>query len=191
MDITKAFKTLTDEEIRNNYIQFGHPDGRQSTSIGIALPQFLVSGGNGKYVLLLYGLLLGVLLPYFVGSWWYGTQKRTKEKVLISSAGRLFKEYDEDLNEGGVLAALSSGEEFEELFNASAESGLDSVEQKVLGGNSADLQMTSFDRKKLEDLSETARRKALSLLWAYLGRIDLGDASLNERKFIVILVLIE
>jgi translocation protein SEC63 len=35
VEISKAYKALTDEEIRNNYIQFGHPDGKQSFSIGI------------------------------------------------------------------------------------------------------------------------------------------------------------
>src|SRR5947207_3218496 len=75
VELTKAYKALTDEEVRNNYIQYGHPDGKQSFSIGIALPQLIVAEGNGKYVLLVYGILLGVLLPYVVGTWWYGTQR--------------------------------------------------------------------------------------------------------------------
>jgi translocation protein SEC63 len=27
VELTKAYKALTDEEVRNNYLQFGHPDG--------------------------------------------------------------------------------------------------------------------------------------------------------------------
>lgn len=96
VEITKAFKTLTDEEIRNNYQMYGHPDGKQSFSIGIALPQFIVNEGNGKYVLFLYSALVGVLLPALVGTWWYGSQKMTKEKVLMASAEKLFKEYGGD-----------------------------------------------------------------------------------------------
>ena len=69
MEVSKAFKALTDEEIRNNYIQYGHPDGKQGFSIGIALPKFIINEGSGKYVLLVYGLLLGVLLPYLVGAY--------------------------------------------------------------------------------------------------------------------------
>src|SRR5947209_1615010 len=38
VEITKAYKALTDDEIRRNYQEFGHPDGKQSFSIGIALP---------------------------------------------------------------------------------------------------------------------------------------------------------
>src|SRR5882757_3738520 len=89
VEITKAYKALTDEEIRNNYIQYGHPDGKQSFSIGIALPTWIVAEGHGKYVLLMYALMLGVLLPYFVGKWWYGTQRVTRDKVLVASAGHL------------------------------------------------------------------------------------------------------
>lgn len=69
VEITKAFKALTDEEIRRNFLEFGHPDGKQSFSIGIALPQFLVTDGNGKYILLFYIVLIGMVLPYFVGKW--------------------------------------------------------------------------------------------------------------------------
>src|SRR3954453_15735546 len=83
VELTKAYKALTDEEVRNNFLQYGHPDGKQSFSMGIALPKFIVQQGSGKYVLLFYGILLGVLLPYTVGKWWYGTQALTKDKVLV------------------------------------------------------------------------------------------------------------
>lgn len=179
VEMTKAFKTLTDEEIRNNYIQFGHPDGKQSLSIGIALPKFLVTEGNGKYVLVFYGVLLGIALPFLVGSWWWGTQRKTKENILVSSAGRLFKEYQEDLTEGGVIAALSSGEEFEE--SVKTVNSLDVVLQKVLAENIS-FKLTSADRQNMEGKANEPRGQALALLWAYLGRLDLGDATLNERK---------
>ena len=32
----------------------------------------------------------------------------------------------------------------------------------------------------LNDLSDPARRKILALLWAYMGRVDLGDDTLNK-----------
>ena len=179
--MTKAFKTLTDEDIRNNYIQYGHPDGKQSFSIGIALPKFLVTEGNGKYVLVFYGALLGILLPYLVGSWWWGTQSKTKENVLVSSAGRLFKEYQEDLTEGGVIAALSSGEEFENSLNGAQ--GLESVSKNVLLADGSNLRLSGADRRNLENTTNEVRGKALALLWAYLARLDLGDSGLNEREF--------
>lgn len=43
VEISKAFKALTDEDVRSNYEKYGNPDGRQSFSIGIALPQMVGS----------------------------------------------------------------------------------------------------------------------------------------------------
>ncbi|KAJ5091315.1 hypothetical protein NUU61_006185 [Penicillium alfredii] len=181
VELTKAYKALTDEEIRNNYLQYGHPDGKQSFSIGIALPQFIVMEGNGKYVLLVYGVLLGVLLPYIVGKWWYGSQRYTKERVLVASAGNIFREYKDDITDGGIIGALSSGEEFKEMLKGvQAESGLAKLEKRVLADDSF---LSAKDRETLKQLDSSSRRKALALLWAYLGRIDLGDASLDAEKY--------
>ena len=174
MELSKAYKALTDEEVRNNFIQYGHPDGKQGFSIGIALPQFIVTDGNGKYVLLIYGLLLGVLLPYYVKEWWYGTQSLTREKVQLATANNLFKEYKDNMVEGDVISALSCGEEFKEVLKGNkADAGLGKVETAIAEG------LTSKDRQKLEE-SEGARRKALALLWAYLGRVSLDGSTLDD-----------
>lgn len=189
VEYSKAYQALTDEEVRNNYIQYGHPDGKQGFSIGIALPKFIVSDGNGKYVVLVYALLLGVLLPYYVGSWWYGTQRVTREGVQVESANKLFREYSESIDVGGLITALSNGKEFRDLFRGNkAESGLSKIESRIL----AEGQITSYagglsenDKQKLEDVDSAVRRKVLALLWAYLGRVDLGDSALNKAKFAV------
>lgn len=183
VEVSKAFKALTDEEIRNNYIQYGHPDGKQSFSIGIALPMFIVTDGNGKYVLLVYGLLLGVLLPYIVGKWWYGTQRVTKENVLLASAGNLFKEYREDLADGDVVNALSCGEEYKEVLSGNKmDSGLGKIEKSITRENGPDPSvsgLTPRDQEKLQGY-EGARRKASALVWAYLGRVRLDGSSLDD-----------
>ena len=190
VEISKAYKALTDEDIRNNYIQYGHPDGKQSMSIGIALPKLMIMDGNGRYVLLVYGLLLGVLLPYVVGKWWYGTQKVTREKILITSAGHLFREYQDDITDGAVISALSTGDEFKDVLRGSkADSGVGKVEQSILANGSITSTaagLTTKDQEKLQDL-EGVRRKTLALLWAYLGRVDLKDSSLNDGIFLLAL----
>ncbi|KAJ5011645.1 Translocation protein sec63 [Colletotrichum sp. SAR 10_99] len=183
VEISKAYQALTDEEVRNNYIQYGHPDGKQSFSIGIALPKFMVSDGNGKYVVLAYTLLLGVLLPYLVGSWWYGTQRMSKDGVLMESANNLFRAYKEDIDEGGVVTALSHGKEFESVLKGDkAESGLSKLESKLFA-NAEKAGLSQKDKQALEDLDSGVRRKTLALLWSYLGRIDLEDPALNSAKY--------
>lgn len=180
IELTKAYKALTDEEIRNNYLQYGHPDGKQSFSIGIALPKFIVTEGNGKYVLLVYGALLGVLLPYVVGKWWYGSQKYTREKVLNESAGNLVQEYKDGMDENAIIGALSSGAEYIDMFTGhKAENGLSKIEKEVF-----DI-LKPKEKAFLNKLDDSVRRKALALLWAYLGRVELGDSTLEQEKFSV------
>ena len=178
VEMTKAYKALTDEEIRKNYLQFGHPDGKQSFSIGIALPKWLVEGSSGKYVLLFYGLLLGVLLPYYVGKWWYGTQALTKEKVLHASAAKLFREYEDGMSEQDVVAALSTGDEYKEIFPVKkANEGLAKVERSIA------TKLSDAERTRLQVIDDDVQRKSLSLLWAYINRLDLGEQTLNDEKY--------
>ena len=180
VEMGKAYKALTDEDVRNNYLQYGHPDGKQSFSIGIALPKFIVEGGNGKYVLLFYGILLGVLLPYLVGRWWYGTQALTKDRVLVASAGRVFKEFKEDMSEGGALGAASAGDEFQEiLVGSKADLGLAKIEKNII----TERLVEKDDLAQLKAIEDPVRRKTLALLWAYVHRIDLNDATLNDEKY--------
>ena len=61
-----------------------------------------------------------------------------------------------------------------------AEAGLAKLEKRVLADDNSFL--TAKDREALKQLDSSSRRKALALLWAYLGRIDLGDASLDAGK---------
>lgn len=165
--------------MRNNYIKYGHPDGRQSMQIGIALPKLIVSDGNGKYVVLVYFMLFGVLLPYLVGSWWYGTQRRSKEGVLMESANSLFKEYKNDIDVGGVITSLSTGKEFAGVLKGDkADAGLAKIESRIVAAG-----LSAKEKETLEDLDNGVRRKALALLWAYLGRIELDDRTLEKQKF--------
>ena len=64
--LTKAYKALTDEEVRRNFLEYGHPDGKQTVSIGLALPAWIIDSHNNIWVLGFYGILFGGFLPYFV-----------------------------------------------------------------------------------------------------------------------------
>ena len=84
VDITKAYKScvtflfiellscaifgdsLTDETIRKNWELYGHPDGRQEISMGIALPHWIIEGKNNIWVLGFYALMFGAALPLMV-----------------------------------------------------------------------------------------------------------------------------
>ena len=110
----------------------------------------------------------------------------TRERVLIASAGNLFREYKEDITEGGIIGALSCGEEFKEVLNGEkAELGTGTIERKILADSTfapTAAGLTSRDKADLEKLDGGVRRKTLGLLWAYLGRLDLEQAALNDGK---------
>lgn len=180
VEMTKAYKTLTDEEIRNNYLMYGNPDGKQSTNVGIAIPQWVIEGSSRWGVIAFYAALLGIFLPYTVGKWWYGTQALTKDRVLLSTAAKMFKEYKEDISEGGVLAALSAGDEYNEILKGTkADSGAAKIENAVLSSGL----LAPADVEKLKSIDDPVKRKVLCLLWAYVARIDLKDHELNAQKY--------
>lgn len=68
--VQKAYAALTNEASRENYIKYGHPDGRQAMSMGIALPEW-VFARDGKNAPLLLAVLVGagVLLPLAAAAW--------------------------------------------------------------------------------------------------------------------------
>ncbi|OTA31637.1 hypothetical protein BTJ68_08132 [Hortaea werneckii EXF-2000] len=176
VEIVKAYKALTDEEIRNNYIQYGNPDGKQSTSFGIALPSILVAEGSGKYVLVFYGALLGIGLPWLVGKWWYAREICSRN----TASG---------MDDGDVVNAVSSALEYRDVLHGTKEhSGLGKLEKLLLQASEASTEdensaMKPKDRKRLEDLDDPVRRKTFAMVWAYLTRLDLDDRTLEAEKY--------
>ena len=69
MELTKAYKSLTDEVTRENLAKYGNPDGPQQREEKIAIPRWVVEGRNGNWVLAAYGLVLGGGIPFIVVSW--------------------------------------------------------------------------------------------------------------------------
>lgn len=112
VELTKAYKALTDEDIRHNFEMFGHPDGKQEFSQGIGLPSWVIEKRNVWWVMGAYTLVLGVMLPFFVGRWWYGTRRYTKDGVLNETVSTYFHALKEDTTFPLLLDILSSAEEF-------------------------------------------------------------------------------
>lgn len=111
-EIMRLMLSLTDDEIRRNYEEYGHPDGKQEFSVGIALPKWIVESSNGYYILGGYGLLFGIILPALVGQWWYGSRKLTKEGIETETAGRYFKAVKENSSVNEVVDMLAASHEF-------------------------------------------------------------------------------
>jgi translocation protein SEC63 len=63
-----------------------------------------------------YSLFVGILLPWFVGSWWAGARTYTKTGIHQKTAGRFFEACDKDqphfVTYDKILAMLADSEEF-------------------------------------------------------------------------------
>lgn len=84
--VNQAYKALTDPKTMENMRLYGHPDGVQETTHGIAIPKFLVEGKYSPAMLVVYFLLIGVLLPLVVGSWWNRVKSRTRRGLHVETA---------------------------------------------------------------------------------------------------------
>lgn len=103
--INLAYKALTDETTKNNLRLYGHPDGQQDITHGIALPKFLVEGKYSSIMIVVYFLLIGVLLPYLVGSWWNNVKATTKKGLYVNTAA-VFARHLVDKNPCKVYSAF-------------------------------------------------------------------------------------
>ena len=72
-------------------MNYGHPDGNQPTTTGIALPLQLINDLKWSYTLIfIYITLVTTVVPILTGLWWIQVQSKTASGLYISSAYRLF-----------------------------------------------------------------------------------------------------
>ncbi|KAH9928945.1 Sec63 Brl domain-containing protein [Fomitopsis serialis] len=188
VEITKAYKSLTDETIRKNWQMYGHPDGRQEVSMGIALPKWIVESGNNIWVLGAYGLLFGGALPALVGRWWFGNRDKTKDGVKARSAAAFFKSLNEDSSIDEVVAGFVKAFEWErpKATVSKRESELDDLEEQIK-------ERLKGKWNELNKLAEATpgehetRRRAFILLYAHLLRIPVKSPSLRQEQTDVLL----
>ena len=186
VDITKAYKVLTDEDVRKNYEEWGHPDGKQSYSLGIALPAWLVEGNNGNWVLLVYGVIFGLALPFFVGRWWYRSQKYTKDQIQNRTMALFFRELREGCGNRAIVEVLCAAQEFKE------ECDWQSRDDALLPPL-ADAIRDVIDAKGTADRFERSKKfpqpywfKTYILLQAHIHRVPVHDAKLEQEQSFVI-----
>jgi len=84
-EIAKAYKTLTDEEAKENWKKYGNPDGPGVTHFGIALPKWLVDHQNSVFVLLVYAGIFMIVLPVIVCIWWQKSARYSGDQILTDT----------------------------------------------------------------------------------------------------------
>jgi translocation protein SEC63 len=180
--------SLTDEAIRRNWELYGHPDGRQEVSMGIALPQWIIEGKNNIWVLGMYGVIFGGVLPVLVGRWWFGSRQKTKDGVSALSAASFFKSLSEDSGVEDVVATLGKSYAWE--YNSPPKNvgpGLEELERNVSSKMGADweavLKLTGAGKTSVDNEAYVRRKRALVLLYAHFLRLEVGASSLQKGAF--------
>jgi translocation protein SEC63 len=69
MMVSKAYESLKDETAKDNYFQFGNPDGKQSLEVSIGLPDFLLDTANRNLVIMVFLIIMVGMIPFCV--WYY------------------------------------------------------------------------------------------------------------------------
>ncbi|KAH6899462.1 translocation protein sec63 [Coprinopsis sp. MPI-PUGE-AT-0042] len=183
VEITKAYKSLTDPKIRDNWLKYNHPDGPQSTSMGIALPPWIVEAQNNKWVLGFYGLLFGGALPAAVGRWWFGNRQKTKDGVMAQSAASFFKSLKEESTLEEVVGTLCKAYLYElpAALNQQDQQ-VQEIEQEILKHNPVRYLEVKKAVAEVDGGLEPARARALTLMYAHLLRLDVKYPRLREEQ---------
>jgi translocation protein SEC63 len=182
VELTKAYKSLTDETIRKNWEMYGNPDGRQEMSMGIALPKWIVESHNNIWVLGFYGLVFGGALPALVGRWWFGHRQKTKDGVTTRSAAVFFKGLKEESGMEDVVGTLGKAYQFElsDVGVKKSDVNIDRLESEIEKRAGAKWSEVRKIAKDVDGKLHVKRRRALVLLYAHLLRIDISDEKLQR-----------
>ncbi|KDR74324.1 hypothetical protein GALMADRAFT_70989 [Galerina marginata CBS 339.88] len=188
VQLTKAYKSLTDVRIKENWIKYNHPDGPQSTTMGIALPKWIIEGKNRIWVLAAYGLVFGGALPALVGRWWFGNRQKTKDGINAQSAAAFFKSIKEESTIEECIGALGKAYQWE-LAAGKSKAGpelaqLEKTIEEKQGAKWTEVRKLTQDHNG--ELHES-RKTALVLLYAHLLRLEVKDSGLKKKQTEVLL----
>ncbi|KAJ2851360.1 secretory subunit [Coemansia brasiliensis] len=181
-EINRAHKTLTNPEARENYEKYGNPDGMQTQSMGIALPKLLVEAHTSPFVLMLYGLVFGFVMPFYVGRWWYNSTRYQKDHILNPTMSTFFKNIREHISQRNLIELLTAASEFAEddlKYRPSEEAALKSLAEKIRRIS----QVYAYDVFSVsKKFTSKDAWKANILLHAHFFRIKIDDAELADQQ---------
>ncbi|ORX34164.1 Sec63 Brl domain-domain-containing protein [Kockovaella imperatae] len=201
VELTKAYKSLTDEVTRENLAKYGNPDGPQQREDKIAIPKWVVEGKSSIGVLAAYGLLLGGGIPLVVGRWWFSQRRMTRDGVLNGTAELFFHHLQEDTDFGSLVALLSCALELVPILaggrrgskkeRKERQGRIDELEKELETKREDTFVFEDPNMRKENRVAPTTAvsRRASALLWAHLLRHDLKDTDLEEEQLAVLRAL--
>lgn len=185
VELTKAYKSLTDETTRDNLAKYGNPDGPAQREDKIAIPKWVVTGQGSAWVLLGYGVVLGLGIPFIVGRWWFRQRRMSRDGILNATAEIFFTGLKEDIDFLSIVSLLSSAVEFQTILAPTSK--VSKKERKERQAAIEELEVVLDEKRSALIIDEdplmrpdsrvlvktAAARRARALLWAHMLRVDL------------------
>jgi translocation protein SEC63 len=157
VEISKAYKSLTDEKMRKNWEEHGNPDGIRTFALGVALPSWLVNSSNRMIVLALYCLAFGIGLPLLVKQWWSKSKHYTKDGLCHSSMSMFFRDLKENSSLKKILEMLANATEF-----------VDEMPKRLNGGSAMEQLLTILDKYN-DPLGDHFELPKKALFWWFVS----------------------
>ena len=112
--VAKAYEALIDEQGKENFKKYGHPDGKRSLDIGVALPSFFFDTDSRMQTFLLFLIIgVGVLLPLFLAVRYLLHSGKYSQGIVLKNTNSVFAYLLSDqMKLDRVLEALIRAEEF-------------------------------------------------------------------------------
>ncbi|KAI9094099.1 Sec63 Brl domain-containing protein [Phlyctochytrium arcticum] len=185
--VNKAYDTLKDPEKMAIWEEWGHPDGKQSFQLGLALPKWLVEEGNNFKVLSIYVGVFMILLPALVAQWWNKAKHMNKEKIMHPTMAKYYRELKESLGFKALLDILCKADEFYTLLSLDradvpALERLTEQVKKAMEENTTD----RWNKKPFsaKDPQTAMQQKVLLLLHSHMLRLVPDDPKLAREQLI-------
>ena len=94
-------------------MKYGNPEGTNSFSVGIALPQILLKRENQVKVMLLVLVIMVILIPAVLIYWNSDMNSVDEEGALVKNHGNILHALNENLSINNVLSIVSTCWEFQ------------------------------------------------------------------------------
>lgn len=176
VEISKAYKALTDPVARKNWEEHGNPDGARNYSLGIALPSWLVDKNYSFLVLGFYLLVFGLGIPYMVSRSWFYSKRYTKDHILHMTMALYFQQMKEGMTLKRVFDLLVTSLEFKEEF-ALRPSDAAAIDKLIEEMNASESVADKYEKPKV--MTEAWQIKAHVLLFAHFNRFSVENPELR------------
>ena len=168
--IVKAYEILTNPDKKYNWEKFGNPDGPKS-GLGIVLPSFIISTKFQMPILIIFLVLIMVVLPLYVMFYLRGESEYDENGFSKTNTSIYYHFINENLHTKHIPFILGLSIEFKNIK-------INSNEEKEL--NELWVMCKGYIPNTKYELIPFSNKKAITLIYAWLSRMDNISESLKE-----------